>query len=339
MQIKLYLSPRPRFPDATDRRERMVRKSVFAVALTACLPAGNPVGALTFFSVGTADLDGGYYRVASALCAAVNATAPGELRCSPEATPGSIYNLFALRDGQLDLALVQSDWQAHAVRGTAVFEAAGPMTELRSVLALHPEPVTLLVRREAGIAGLADLAGKRVDIGHPASGRRASAMRLMEAEGIDPASFATVSELQTAAALVELCDGRLDATILVTGHPNRAVAAAMAACDLALADLRGSGLQALVDAGEGFVLSRIARETYPELDRDVVTLAVRATLVARADTPDRVVEALVSAVLESLPALAAREPLLAGLDPKAMATEGLTAELHPAAAAAFRAGR
>jgi TRAP transporter TAXI family solute receptor len=314
-----------------------VRSLVIATALAAALPAGAAAGALTFFSVGTGDLDGGYFRVASALCAAVNAAAPGELRCSPEATPGSIYNLFALRDRQLDLALVQSDWQAQALRGTAVFAGSGPMTELRSVLALHPEPVTLVVRRAAGIAGLADLAGRRVDIGHPASGRRATAVRLMEAEGIDPSGFAAVSELQTAAALGALCEGRLDATILVTGHPYRPLAEVMAACDLAIADLLGPGLRALVEADEGFVPTRIERAKYPELDRDVVTLAVRATLVARADTPDAVVAAVVAGALATLPSLAAREALLLGLDPAAMATEGLTAELHPAAAAAFAA--
>lgn len=277
--------------------------------------------------------------MASVLCAAVNDAARGQLRCSPEATPGSIYNLFALRDRQLDLAIVQSDWQAHAFRGSAVFAGDGPIAELRSVMALHLEPVTLLVRRGDGIAGLRDLAGQRVDIDHPASGRRATALRLMLAEGIDSVDFSAVLELQTGAALHELCAGRIDATLLVTGHPSPAVAETLAGCDVTIADLRGTGLTALVAGDDGFVAVRIAQSSYPELAREVATVAVRATLVARADTPDAVVEALVAAVLSAGSGLSAREPLLSGLAPGAMAADGLAAPLHPAAAAAFAAGR
>jgi TRAP transporter TAXI family solute receptor len=317
----------------------MARLAVFGTILAALLPAGGAASALTFLSVGTGDLGGGYYRVAQALCAAVNAAAPGRLRCSAEATPGSIYNLVALRDGQLDLAIVQSDWQAHAVRGTELFAGDGPMTGLRSVMALHSEPVTLLVRRDAGIASLRDLAGRRVDLGHPASGRRATALGLLRAEGVDPDSFAAVLGLQTGAALAELCAGRIDATLLVTGHPSAAIAGTLRDCEVALADLRGGGLSALVDAGDGFVEARIMRTSYPELARDIATVAVRATLVAREDVPVDAVTALVEATLSGRAELALREPLLAGLEPAAMAADGLTAPLHPAAEAAFAGAR
>ncbi len=312
------------------------RELIATVAAGLCMASG-PAPALTFFSVGTGELDGGYYGVISTLCAAVNAAAPGELRCSPEPTPGSIYNLFALRDRQLDMALVQSDWQAHALHGTALFAGDPPMEELRSVLALYPEPVTLLVRRDAGIASLADLAGRRVDIGHPASGRHATAVRLLEAEDIDPSAFAELRELQAGPALAELCAGRLDATILVTGHPSASIAEALDACDVAIADLTGAGAAGLVAAEEGFVPARIPLAAYPQLTHDITTIGVKATLVARADTPDAVVEAMVATALSALPELSLREPLLDGLDPAAMARDGLTATLHPAAAAAFAA--
>ena len=73
------------------------------------------------------------------------------------------------------------------------------MPELRNVMALFPEAITVLARPGAGIATLADLAGKRVDLGHPASGRRATAMRLIDALGLGPTDFAAQLELPTGA--------------------------------------------------------------------------------------------------------------------------------------------
>ena len=83
---------------------------------------------------------------------------------------GSVGNIAGLRDGTLDLALVQSDTQAEALAGTGAFAAAGPFAELRAVMALYPEPLTIVARADAGIAGVEDLAGKRVALGAGARG-------------------------------------------------------------------------------------------------------------------------------------------------------------------------
>ena len=43
----------------------------------------------------------------------------------------------------------------------------GPYRDLRAVLSLHPEPFTVVARADSGIARVADLKGKRVNIGNP----------------------------------------------------------------------------------------------------------------------------------------------------------------------------
>ena len=52
---------------------------------------------LTFFTVGSGELGGGYYVAAAALCDAVNRAEHGAMRCSPEPTSGSLYNLATSR--------------------------------------------------------------------------------------------------------------------------------------------------------------------------------------------------------------------------------------------------
>jgi len=112
-------------------------------ALLALLLAG-PLAAqdLRLFSVGAGDVEGGYYSAARAICDAVNRAERGRLRCSPEPTSGSLYNLAALADGQLDFALVQSDWHKHAIEGGSIFATRGAMANLRSVMSLYPSRST-----------------------------------------------------------------------------------------------------------------------------------------------------------------------------------------------------
>lgn len=144
---------------------------------------------LRLFSVGTAGLYGGYYAATRAICDVINRAERRRLRCSPEPTPGSVYNLVNLDKGQLDLALVQSDWQKHALQGTSLFADRGPMSRLRSVMALYSEPFNLIARRDANIAGIHDLVGKRIDIGQPSSGRQATINAVMEVFGIKRSDF------------------------------------------------------------------------------------------------------------------------------------------------------
>jgi TRAP transporter TAXI family solute receptor len=259
------------------------------------------------------------------------------MRCSPEATPGSLYNLTSLRDGQLDFALTQSDWQEAAYQGTKFFARTGPMSNLRAVMSLYPEAITILARPGAGIERLSDLPGKRVDIGPPASGRRATVMALLTDMGLDRTSFAALLELPTDSHFGELCAGRIDAAILVMGHPNGSVEQVMQRCGAILVPARGSALDAVMEERDDFIPVAIPAGSYPGLASDVPTYSVLATVVTREDIAADIVEAMVSATLDDLDQLAIRAPVLAGLDPMLMRSRGLTVPLHPGALAAFNA--
>jgi TRAP transporter TAXI family solute receptor len=299
--------------------------------------AAAPAPALTFFSVGSGDIDGNYYRVASAICAIINRDMPGEMRCSPESTAGSIYNLVALRDGELDIGIVQSDWQKHAVDGDSVFARSGPMSGLVGVMSLYDETFTVLARRDAGIASFRDLAGKRVDIGHPSSGRQATMRVVMDLYQMKTEDFSALSELQTGPALAELCAGRVDATVLITGHPSASLQKTLETCDVELVSLTGAEIAGFVASHDEYNTAVIKAGTYPGLGADVPTFAVTATVVALSTADSAVVGKMVSETLENLGNLRLAAPVLRGLDPAQMRTEGFSVPLHPAAEAAFDA--
>jgi TRAP transporter TAXI family solute receptor len=311
-----------------------IRPIARSAAIAALLVVAGPSLALTFFSVGTGGIDGGYYAAARAICERVNRVDPAALRCSPEPSAGSLYNIEALREEQLDFALVQSDLHRHAYEGIESYAATGPMQDMRSVLSLYPETVTIIARREAGITGMADLRGRRIDIGEPGSGRRATAALLAGRLGLGPEAIDAAFEFSNNGALEEICAGDIDATILVIGHPNAMVARALRECDAVLVPFSPAEIATAIEGGD-YVRSYIPLSAYPELTADVSSVAVVATLVTRADVDESLVATVVRTVLANRERLAAQSRLLAALDPSAMASVALTAPLHPGAAAAF----
>src|SRR4051812_23706742 len=75
-----------------------------------------------FVTIGTGAVTGLYYPAGGAICRLVNRNrAQHNIRCAVEATDGSVFNLTALRGGEMEMAIVQSDWQYHAYKGTARF--------------------------------------------------------------------------------------------------------------------------------------------------------------------------------------------------------------------------
>ena len=117
-----------------------------------------------------------------------------------EATDGSVFNLAALRRGEMDMAIVQSDWQYHAYKGTARFRDEGPFKDLRSVFGLHGEPFTVVARADAGIGTFQDLKGKRVNIGPEGSGGRIMLDTVLKAFSWTVRDFALASELPATGA-------------------------------------------------------------------------------------------------------------------------------------------
>jgi TRAP transporter TAXI family solute receptor len=95
------------------------------------------------------------------------------VRCSPEVTPGAVYNTGAIQSGELEFGIIQSDVQFAAYKGQGVWTGK-PFLGLRSVLSLYQELATVIARADSRIQDLAGLAGRRVNVGSPGTGTRAT---------------------------------------------------------------------------------------------------------------------------------------------------------------------
>src|SRR5436189_3776480 len=127
------------------KHHKLVLAALAALAVTPAAHAQQK-----FITIGTGGVTGVYYAAGGAICRLVNKDrAKHGIRCSVESTGGSVFNVNTIKAGELDMGVAQSDVAYNAVKGLGQFKEGGAYGDLRSVMSLHPEPFTVLARKEA----------------------------------------------------------------------------------------------------------------------------------------------------------------------------------------------
>jgi TRAP transporter TAXI family solute receptor len=302
--------------------------AVGALALT----AGGPASAQDkFITIGTGGVTGVYYAAGGAICRLLNKDRKAHgIRCSVESTGGSAFNVNTIKAGELDFGLVQSDVHFQALKGQGPFKD-NPFADLRAVYSVHPEPMTVLVRKEAGVSKFEDLKGKRFNVGNPGSGTRVALEQLLGALGWKLSDFALASELRADEHGPALCDNKIDGFFFTVGHPSANIQDPTTTCGAKLISLRGASVDKLVKENPYFAKATIPGGLYAANPEPTETYGVLATLVTSAKTPDNVVYNLVKATFDNFEEFKKLHPALANLKPEEMVKNGLSAPLHAGA--------
>lgn len=303
-----------------------------AVAMGGSLFTSVASAQQNFVTIGTGGVTGVYYAAGGALCRLMNQTREEHgFRCSAESTGGSVFNLNAMRQGEFDFGMVQSDWQYHSYNGSSTFEDAGAWEDLRAVFSVHPEPFTVVARAEANITDIEGLKGTRFNIGNPGSGTQASMDVLLEALGWTRSDFSLAAELRPDEHGPALCDNQIDAFYYGVGHPSANIADPTTTCGAKIVPLEGEAIAALVDAHPYYAQVNIPGGLYTGNPDDIPTYGVLATLVASTNVPDEAVYNLVKSVFENFDSFKSLHPAFTHLTPEEMVANGNSAPLHPGA--------
>lgn len=286
--------------------------------------------------IGTGSLYGVYYQVGRGICRMVERHTEG-IDCSAVPTAGSLFNLDGVRDGALEFGVVQSDWQYHAVKQSGPFAFSDVRYDnLRALFSVHGEPFTLVARRDSGIRALDDIEGRRVNLGNPGSGQRATMEVVMAARGWTESSFALAEELPASQQSLALCHDRIDAMVYVVGHPNESIRRATVLCGAVIVDVAHPAIDRLVAENPFYSYTVIPGGLYPGNPDDIRTFGVRATVVAAEELDADLVYEVVKAVFENLESFQRLYPAFGALKPETMAREGLSAPLHEGALRYYR---
>jgi len=308
---------------------------VFAVAAFVALAISGGVSAKwqpTFVTIGTGGVTGVYYPTGGAICRLVNKTRKDHgVRCSVESTGGSVYNLNSIRAGELDMAVAQADLQDNAFNGEGKFSSAGANVELRSLFSLHPEPFTIVARADSGIKTIADLKGKRVNIGNPGSGQYEMMDTMMTHLGWSRDDFKLVSQLKSAEQAGALCDNKVDAIVFTAGHPSGSIKEATSTCESKIVDVSGPAVDKMVKSNSSYRKTTIPGGMYNGNSKDVDTFYVDATFVSSSDVDDEIIYVVVKSLFENFDAFKQLHPTFSVLNKDEMVSGNLSAPLHDGA--------
>lgn len=311
----------------------MKKIAIAALLATAIVgTSGSAIAQQQFISIGTGGVTGVYYPTGGAICRLVNKNRKEHgIRCSVESTGGSVYNINTVRAGELEFGVAQSDWQYHAYHGTSRFEDQGAFEGLRAVVSVHAEPFTLIARAGSGIDGFEALKGKKVNVGNPGSGQRATTEVVMEAFGMTMGDFALAAELKGSEMAQALCDGKIDAMIYTIGHPAAAITEAATTCDVELVNVSGAPIDKLVADNPYYRVASIPGGMYKGNPDTTTTFGVGATFISSDSVPEEVVYVVVKAIFENFEDFKGLHPAFRNLVESEMISDGLSAPLHDGA--------
>ncbi|MEW6165620.1 MAG: TAXI family TRAP transporter solute-binding subunit [Pseudomonadota bacterium] len=303
-----------------------------AVAIGTAFMAAPAQAQTRFVTIGTGGVTGVYYAAGGAICRLMNKDrAKHGIRCSVESTGGSVYNINTIKAGELDFGVAQSDVQFNAVKGLVQFKDGGAVGDLRAVFSIHPEPMTVLARKEAGVGRFEDLKGKRFNIGNPGSGQRATMDVLLPAVGMKLSDFSLASELKADEHGAALCDNKIDAFAYVVGHPSANIQDPTTTCGAKLVNVAGAGVDKLVAQHPYYATATIPGGMYAGNPDPVKTFGVVASFVSSSKVPADIVYLLVKSVFDNFEDFKKLHPAFAHLEPKDMVKNGLSAPLHDGA--------
>jgi len=311
-------------------------KKLVIGALSAAL-LSTSLFAVKFIAIGTGGVTGVYYPTGGAICRLMNKyKSKTGVRCSVESTGGSVYNVNAIRKGELDFGIAQSDVVYEAYHGEGKFKGK-PYKDLRVVMTIHPELLTLVVRKDSGIKNFFDLKGHVINIGNPGSGNEAAVTTLfnyckkMSLKDIKPEGL-KASECPNA-----LKDKKIDGYFYMVGHPTANIKDAANSTDIDLISLDNvPAAQKLVAEKPYYAWGVIPAGMYKGVNHPTKTYGVKATLVTSKQMDEKTVYYLTKAILDNFDKFKKMHPAYKNLTKKDLLKGFDHSMMHPGAVKAFK---
>jgi TRAP transporter TAXI family solute receptor len=260
--------------------------------------------------------------------------ASGSLHVTTHALEGSIGAARLLDAGQAQLGLVNSLVAFHSVKTERLL---GHRASFAGVAVLYANAAQIVVRRDASIASIRDLRGKRLSVGPPGWGEGFNSEILLSHFGFVPGDV-TIIRLDVEPSVSAVLDGSLDAFISWRGVPLPAIAKALASARLRLLPIDGELVDGLRLNHPFLVPLAIPKGTYLHQDASVSTVSSKMLLVAVTSVSPRVVDQILNVIATHIPDLIARHPTASEINLKERPTtaDGMSIELHPGAEMFYR---
>lgn len=281
-----------------------------------------------FLRIGTASMGGNFFPLGSALAQLINDKVPGA-KSSAQATGGSAENCNFLEQGELELALVQSETLNDAYNGTGKFKGRA-IKKLRGITSIYFNSFHILVRKDSGINDISDIRGKRVAVGPVAGGIEINHNKILSIFGINKTDYKPIYGTREEATEF-LKTNRADVHIYATGKGSSQITDLMSTGDIKLLTLTADQIKKLTAKYHDLGTSTIPKGTYKNQDYDVHTVVGGSLFVATDKMPADLVYKITKAIFENKKTLETAHKYFKETTAKT-ATQSMSIPLHPGAA-------
>lgn len=212
-----------------------MNKAFPGISLWRLLPAllflfhsGPAVAETQLLRIGTGGKTGVYYPIgkliAQGLTRHENGTTgiPGCIAVAQNSA-GSVENVKTIAAGEIEAGLVQADIAAQAFGAAGGFTGKKSSSVIRAIASLYPEKFQIVVRRDAGVASVQELRGKRISLDEKGSGTLAVMRIILAAHSLAETDLKPVY-LKPVFTEEKMVSGDLQGFVMMAGTPMEAVA-------------------------------------------------------------------------------------------------------------------
>ncbi|MFU0507908.1 TAXI family TRAP transporter solute-binding subunit [Pseudaminobacter sp. NGMCC 1.201702] len=296
-----------------------------AVALTLGLGA-VAAKAQEFVNVLTGGTSGVYYPLGVAL-SEIYAKGIEGAHAQVQATKASVENLNLLQQGKGEIGFSLGDSVKLAAEGNTEAGFPGKLDKLRGIAAIYPNYIQIVASAESGIKTLADLKGKSLSVGAPASGTELNARAIFAAAGMKYEDLGKVEYLPFAESVELIKNRQLDATLQSAGLGVASIRDLATSLKINVVAVPKAEVEKI---GAPYMPVVIPAGTYEGQDADVETAAVGNFLITHEGVSDETAYQMTKLLFDNLDKLAAAHAAAKGIDP-AKALDGMPVPLHPGA--------
>ena len=304
----------------------LIKNTAFVASLALLPLAGHAEERLAF---GSTNAQSAHYAYFAAIAKVVSEANP-DYQASVVETGATVDNLKRMDRGQLDIGLITTSALFHANEGIKTFDGKPIDSKLLWAYSLAPQNV--VVRQDAEVGQLTDLAGVRFGPGQRGSSTEATSQDVLSVLGVEP-EWVRGSNGELAAAIK---DNR------AAGFIKSAVGTKFDALTTDIATFTPVQVLGISDEQEAMI-----REELPELSivempggemensGPYKTWGFMIGVSARPDLPDEIAYNIVKAIMEDKTEQVTAFPNLAGQDLAALTLQYATSKLHPGAVKYF----
>jgi TRAP transporter TAXI family solute receptor len=305
-------------------------KLLGAFALTMGLSV-LPAAAAEFINILTGGTSGVYYPLGVALSEIYGDGIEGA-RVQVQATKASVENLNLLQQGKGEVAFALGDSVKLAWEGDKEAGFPAKVDKLRAIAAIYPNYVQIVASKDSGIQTLADLKGKSLSVGAPASGTELNARAIFAASGMSYEDLGKIEYLPFAESVELIKNRQLDATLQSAGLGVASIRDLATSIPISVVAVPSEIVEKI---GSPYVPAIIPAGTYEGQTEDVPTAAIGNILVTHDSVSEETAYQMTKLLFENLDKLAASHAAAKAITLE-NAVKNIPIPLHPGAERYFK---